>query len=99
MSPAKDRDFRTCTVTIHGTTLTVDFHHRARHEAEKHGLTGSVKSGDEGKGEIVIMHLEGLGYRTDYFIEWLREGDHGFTVRRIYRRPTKKQSFDEFHLL
>lgn len=88
MKTRKDYGERACKITVHGTVQHVGFRHRARWQAEEHGLAGYAKNAKDG---TVVIHLEGLAYRIDYFMEWLRSDEHGFEVRRVYRVPAPKK--------
>lgn len=93
MAQGKDRSFRSCKVTVHGDVESRDFLHVVSRQAENQGLAGIAKHEPP---KTAVIRLEGPGYRTDYFMEWLRRGDHGFAIRRIYKVAAPKENLLDF---
>ncbi len=87
---------RAVDVEIQGENLGRTFLLACRREADENLVTGWAKSTDqEGASSL---HLEGLGYQIDTFLQWLREGVSDSRIGRVLVTPADRGVWSDFLL-
>ena len=92
---AGEHELRAVNVRVHGTVQGVGYRFGAMRQAAKLDIAGWIRN--DGSG-TVSAHLEGLGYRLDSMIDWMRQGPAAATVTRVDVEGSKVQGLDDFTL-
>lgn len=101
MSPA-DRNHRVVEVTLYGQFKDISFPLRCSNTARDNRVHGWVRVSTEdlGSGDnSATIHLEGLGYQVEGFLEWLRGGVPGVQIARMTTAPATPESWTSFQIL
>ncbi len=80
-------------VQVIGDVQGVGFRFQAMRRAADLDVSGWIANEDDGS---VRAHLEGLGYRVDSMLDWMRAGTTGSHVRRVEVRPGGVEGIEGF---
>lgn len=75
-----DSSTRAVDIVVRGMVQGVGFRYRCKWKADELGLTGSAENQLDGN---VFIHLQGMDYRIDSFMNWLRGDIQGVYISRI----------------
>ncbi len=94
---------RAVEVQLTGDDFSRSFLVRCRNAADENLLCGWVRSEPVSHPRLgrdgVLIHLEGLGYQIDNYLNWLRGGVEGVRIGRILIEPAERQRWSDFELL
>lgn len=93
MTHTEAHEPRAVSVQIQGENLDRNFMLRCRNAADERLLTGWAKADND-----VSLHLQGLGYQVDAFLNWLRAGVDGSRIGRISVSPSERQEWSDFEI-
>lgn len=80
-------------VQVLGDVQGVGFRFQAMRRADELDVAGWISNEDDGS---VRAHLEGLGYRVDSMLAWMREGTTWSRVRRVDVREGTFEGLEGF---
>ncbi len=80
-------------IFVYGDVQGVFFRRTIKHEAGKRRVFGFVENKADGS---VYIEVEGTEDEVDSFIEWVREGADGNTVKRVDVEEGSFKAFDRF---
>lgn len=92
---AGEHDIRAVEVRVRGLVQGVGYRFGALHRAAALDVAGWIRNEDNGD---VLAHLEGLGYRVDSLLEWMREGSPSAQVTRVDMSSAAVEGWDGFTL-
>lgn len=105
MTPSDTHEKRAVDVVIAGEVDSRIFLLQCRYSADEYLLYGWAKPGSQSSAQAlraastIELHLEGLGYQIDKFLEWLRGGVDGVRISRIQVEPALLEMWHDFELL
>lgn len=70
---------RVVDIDVRGSGLDYDFLAVALKEAKSQRLCGSFRASED--ATTLTIHLEGMGYQIDSFLDWLRSNSRGQIFR------------------
>ena len=88
-----EHDIRAVDVRVHGDVQAVGYRYSAMRRADELDVSGWGANEPDG---TVRAHLEGLGYKVDALLEWMRRGTKWTHVRRVDVAPGAVEGFEGF---
>lgn len=86
-------DMSAVDVRVSGEVQGVGYRFAAMRRADELDVAGWISN--EGDGSV-SAHLEGLGYRVDALLDWMRQGSSWSHVRRVDVTPGRIEGLEGF---
>ncbi len=90
-----DHDITAVDVRVRGDVQGVGYRFATMQRAASLDVSGWVRNEPDGD---VTAHLEGLGYRVDSLLEWMRHGTQWSRVTRVDVNNSTVEGLDGFSL-